>query len=130
MIRVQLDVGVGLSSPIRRSVMFSITKIGLLFAVLLWNDKPYFRPCENVALVEMRDQLRNYFHWLTEVNRFGAWYKIWHYAQFLAAQSHLEHVYGILFLQRAALQALYYSYGNSVCLSVRHTPVLCQNDGT
>jgi len=37
------------------------------------------------------------------------------------------------FLQRAAmlaLQALYYSYGISVRLSVRHTPVLCQNDGT
>ena len=35
-----------------------------------------------------------------------------------------------IFLQRAALQALYYSYGNSVCLSVCHTPVLCQNGCT
>ena len=39
------------------------------------------------------------------------------------------------FLQRAAklaLQALYMYmlYGISVCLSVRHTPVLCQNEGT
>ena len=52
-----------------------------------------FPSLRELALVEMTDQLRNYFRWLTEVNRVGEWYKIWHYGQFLAAQYHLEHVY-------------------------------------
>ena len=36
------------------------------------------------------------------------------------------------FLQRAALQTLYQlrQFRPSVCPSVHHTPVLCQNDGT
>ena len=45
-----------------------------------------------------------------------------------------RHSVHLEFLQHSiklALQALYMVYANpTVCLSVRHTPVLCQNEGT
>ena len=110
-ILVQLDVGVGLSTHITRSVMFSISKIGHPSPPAPLDRQVIFPSMRQLALVEMRDQLRNYFRWLTEANRFGEWYKIWHYKQFVAAQSHLEHVYGIpFFVSEESLPPLDYKW--------------------
>ena len=97
----------------------SYNTLGNVFHFQNWTPLPptplerqvIFPSLRQLALVEMRDQLRNYFRWLTEANRFGEWYKIWHYGQFVAAQSHLENVYGIpLFVSEESLPPLDYKW--------------------